>query len=130
MTLQITSLLTGLFALMMVILSLQISLARVKLGGSAKEQESDKTLRRKVRAHGNFIEYAPTMLAVVGLMEFAGGSKVMVMTIAAVFFFCRVFHALGMLYTSTPALRGAAMMVQHAAFLWAGVWLILKVLPI
>jgi uncharacterized protein len=127
MTLPITSLLAGLFALMMVILSLQISLDRVKLGA---EQQQDKTLRRKVRAHGNFIEYAPSMLILVGLMEYSGGSKTLVMSIAAVFFITRVLHALGMLYTSTAALRGAAMLVQHVAFLWAGVWLILKSLSL
>lgn len=124
MSLPITSLLAGLFALMMVPLSLQVSLRRVRLG-AGPGAEGDDTLRRRVRAHGNFIEYIPTALVAVGLMELGGAARPLVLGLAAAFLSSRLVHALGMLYTATPTLRGLAMLVQHAAFLVAGVWLVM-----
>ena len=85
-----------------------------------------ETLRRRIRAHGNFIEYAPTALIAVGLVEFGGAAQFLVIGLAAAFFFSRALHAIGMLYTSTPALRAGAMLIQHAAFLVAGGWLVFK----
>lgn len=126
MALPVTSLLAGVFALLMVTLSFQVSMRRVKMGGISAGDGGDETLRRRIRAHGNFIEYAPMALIAVGLIEFGGGVKILVWSIAVAFLFSRIAHAIGMLYTSTPALRGTAMMIQHAAFLTAGAWLIFK----
>ena len=126
MTLGITSLLVGLFALLMVPLSLQVSMRRVKLGGVSVGDAGDETLRRRIRAHGNFIEYAPTALIAVGLVEYGGASKPLVVGLALAFLLSRALHAIGMLYTSTPTLRAGAMLIQHAAFLVAGAWLVFK----
>jgi uncharacterized protein len=126
MTLQITTLLAGIFALLMVPLSLQVSTRRVKLGGVSSGSAGDETLRRRIRAHGNFIEYVPTALIAVGLIEFGGGAKPMVTGLAIAFCLSRIIHAIGTLYTSTPTLRAVAMLIQHAAFLVAGVCLVLK----
>jgi uncharacterized membrane protein YecN with MAPEG domain len=62
MTLPITSLLAGVFALLMVPLTLQISMRRARLGGISAGDGTDEVLPRRIRAHGNFIEYAPTAL--------------------------------------------------------------------
>jgi uncharacterized membrane protein YecN with MAPEG domain len=126
MTLPVTTFLAGLFALLMVPLSLQVSLRRVKLGAESSGSGRDETLRRRIRAHGNFIEYAPTALIAVGLVEFGGGPKLLGLGLAFAFGLSRVMHAIGMLYTSKPTLRAAAMLIQHVAFLVAGVWLVLK----
>lgn len=127
MTLPVTSLLAGVFALLMVPLSLQVSLRRAKLGVSAGDA-NDETLRRRIRAHGNFIEYVPMALIAVGLIEFGGAAKPLVVGLAVAFFLSRALHGIGMLYTSTPTLRAGGMLIQHLAFLMAGVWLVLKAL--
>jgi len=127
MTLPVTSLLAALFALLMVPLSLQVSMRRVRLGGVVVGDANDETLRRRIRAHGNFVEYVPTGLIVVGLVEAGGAAKLLVVGLAAALLVSRVLHAIGMLYTSTPTLRAGGMLIQHAAFLVAGVWLLLKV---
>lgn len=127
MTLSITSLLAGIFALSMVPLSLQVSLRRVKIGGVSSGDGGDETLRRRIRAHGNFIEYAPTALIVVGLVEYGGAAKPLVVGLACAFLASRILHAVGMLYASTPTLRGGGMLIQHAAFLVAGGWLVSRV---
>jgi len=128
MTLPITSLLAGLFALLMVPLSLQVSMRRIKLAGAPAGGAKDEILRRRIRAHGNFIEYAPTALIAVGLVELGGGATFLVAGLALAFFASRALHAIGMLYTSTPALRACGMLIQHAAFLAAGAWLLYRAL--
>ncbi len=127
MTLTITSLMTGIFALLMVPMSLQVSMRRVKLGGQSFGDGDDETLRRRIRAHGNFIEYAPTATICVGLVEYGGGSKILVVGLACAFIVSRILHAIGMLYTSTPTLRASGMLLQHAAFFVSGCWLIFRV---
>jgi uncharacterized protein len=124
MTLTITSLLAGIFALLMVPLSLQVSMRRVKLEGISFGDGDDDILRRRIRAHGNFIEYAPTALISVALIEYAGGTNLLVIGLACAFLVSRILHAAGTLYTSTPTLRASGMLIQHAAFLIAGCWLV------
>ena len=125
MTLPVTSLLAGIFSLLMVPLSLQVSMRRAMLGVSAGDA-NDETLRRRVRAHGNFIEYAPMAVIAVGLIEFGGASRLLAVSLAVAFFLSRTLHAIGMLYTSTPTLRAGGMLIQHVTFLVAGVWLVLE----
>ena len=127
MILPVTSLLAGIFALLMVPLSLQVSMRRVRLGGIPSGHGNDDVLRRRIRAHGNFTEYAPTALIAVGLIEYAGGARSLVIGLAGAFLFSRLLHAAGMLYSSTATLRAVAMLVQHAAFLIGGFWLVYRV---
>ena len=124
MPLPVPSLLAGVFALLMVPLSLQVSLRRVQLEKAAPDNGRDETLRRRIRAHGNFIEYVPTAILVVGLAEYAGASSNLVVGLAVAFVVSRCLHAVGMLYASTPTLRATAMLIQHVAFLISGVWLV------
>lgn len=124
MTLPVTSLLAGIFSLLMVPLSLQVSMRRAKVGADTGDA-NDETLRRRIRAHGNFIEYAPIALIAVGLLEFGSAAKPVVVGLAVAFFLSRALHAIGMLYMSTATLRAGGMLIQHVAFLVAGVWLVL-----
>jgi uncharacterized membrane protein YecN with MAPEG domain len=122
-SMEMTSLVAGIFALLIVPLSVQISLRRAKANvvfGDA----GDETLRKRIRAHGNFIEYAPMAVLVLGMIEYRGGPRWLVWSLAAGFVFSRIVHAVGMLFTSTPPVRAVAMLVNHASFLTAGVWLV------
>jgi uncharacterized protein len=131
MALPITSLLAGIFTILMVPLSLQISISRAKIGGFSGGltfgDGGDETLRRKIRAHGNFIEYAPAALIALGLVEYGGGERALVLGLAGALLISRLLHAGGMLYASTPSLRGMGMLIQHVAFIIAGGWLVLQV---
>jgi uncharacterized membrane protein YecN with MAPEG domain len=123
MSLHVTSLVAGLFALMMVPLSFQITIRRFKVR-TVSGDAGDETLRRRIRAHGNFIEYAPTALIVLGLVEGQGAPSLLVWPLGIAFLLSRAVHAIGMLYASTPMFRAIGMTVQHAAFLISGAWLI------
>lgn len=124
MSFHVTALVAGIFALMMVALSLPISLRRIAVR-SASMDAKDDVLRRRIRAHGNFAEYAPTALVVLALVEYGGAPMVLVWCLGAAFVGSRLLHAFGMLYANSIPPRSIAMAVQHAAFLGGGGWLLL-----
>jgi len=124
----ITTLVAGIFAILMVLLSLLVSLQR-KRTNTVFGDAGDNTLRRSIRAHGNFVEYAPLAVIVLGLVEYHGATAWLVSYLAMGFIFSRVAHAIGMLLTSTPFVRAIAMLVNHASFLVAGAWLVSSLLP-
>jgi uncharacterized membrane protein YecN with MAPEG domain len=114
------------FSLLMVLLSVQISLRRVALK-TTHGDAGDATLRKRIRAHGNFIEYAPLALLVLLLVELSGAARGDTWILAVGFVVARALHAAGMLFTRGPALRGIAMLVQHASFIYGAVVLIRRV---
>lgn len=123
MHLPITMLLTGIFALLMVALSLQVSFRRLALKTELGDG-NDEILRRRVRAHGNFTEYAPTGLIILAMVEYARTASVWVVTLAAILLATRLLHAYGILFAPRSQAKPVAIMTQHAAFLVAGCWLI------
>ena len=123
MTLQITSILTGIFCILIVVLSLQVSLRRREKNVSVGDA-GDRMLQRRIRAHGNFIENAPLMVLAVAFLEYNAGARWLVAVIALAFLISRVLHAIGILYMEKPTLRAIAMVMQHSAFVVAGAWLL------
>ena len=127
MSLQVTSLIAGLFALMVVPLSFLITIRRFKVR-TVFGDAGDKILRRRIRALGNFTEYVPLALIVLGLVEGQGAPSLLVWSLGIAFLASRIAHAVGMLYSTTPPLRAIGMLVQHTAFIISGVWLVFSVL--
>jgi uncharacterized protein len=125
--LHATMLLAAFFALLAVPLSLQISLRRMQIGSDSTDGGGDNVLQRRIRAHRNFSEYAPLALICTGLVEYSGASTALVWAIAGAFALGRGLHAAVMLYVSSPKPRGIPMMIQHAAFLTAAVWLVTRI---
>ena len=127
MHLPMTMLLTGIFALLMVALSLQVSFRRLALKTELGDG-NDEILRRRVRAHGNFAEYAPSALIILAMVEYTGTASLWVIVLAAVFLATRLLHAFGILYAPSSQAKPVAIMLQHGAFLVAGAWLIFAAL--
>jgi len=50
----------------------------------------------KVRTHGNFSEYTPLFLIMLGVVEGAGGHNAALMAVAALFLTARILHVFGM----------------------------------
>ncbi len=115
MDLPITSLLAALFAIMLVALSFPISLRRIKLRADIGHAD-DPVLHRRIRAQGNFVEYAPMAVVVVGLMEAAQVGAPLVWSLAGAFALGRVLHAYGMLSGVLPP-RSAGMILTYLSFL-------------
>lgn len=56
----------------------------------------DKDLARKVRAHGNFIEYVPVALLMLGLLELSGLSAAWLWGLGGALLLARALHAYGL----------------------------------
>ena len=123
MSFHITSLFAGLLTLMMVPLSFQVSLRRAGVKATFGDAD-DETLRRRIRAHGNFVEYVPAGLIALGLVEWNAAPPTLVWVLGIALLLARVLHAYGMLYATTPTFRALGMVIQHAMFLTAGGWLV------
>lgn len=76
-------------------------------------------LQAAVRAHANFIEYAPFVLILLAGIELAGGSGTWLWVAGAVFVLGRVAHALGMDRAAPNPLRAGGIVAT---------WLVLAVL--
>lgn len=79
----------------------------------------DRPLQVAVRAHANFIEYAPFVLILVAGIELAGGSATWLWIVGVVFVVARVAHAFGMDRPAPNPLRAGGIVAT---------WLVLAVL--
>ncbi|MBI3373506.1 MAG: MAPEG family protein [Betaproteobacteria bacterium] len=91
----ITAIFTGLLALMLVGISIRVTILRAKKkidffdGG-------DPELGRAIRVQGNFVEYVPLALALIGLNEWMGAAPWIVYTLGLALVAARIVHALGL----------------------------------
>ena len=124
--LLVTTLTAIVLAVALVALSLPVSLRRMATGIEAGHGD-DEILRRRVRAQGNFIEYAPLGLLVLLLAETRGAAAVLVWALAAMLVAGRALHAAGMLLGQT-SLRAPGMLLTHGAFALGAVALAVSLL--
>lgn len=126
LALPITSITAASLAVIMLPLTLQVSLRRLAIGSVVFGDGGDDVLRRRIRAFGNFIEYAPICLILLALLEAQGAGTAWLWTTSALLVAGRVIHGLGMLFAQSPAPRGLAMLMTYGAFLTPAVWLVTK----
>ena len=120
--LPITALLTGVLCVVLVALSALVSVGRFR-AGAAVGDGGDEALRRRIRAQGNFIEYAPMGLLALALVEYRLASTLLVMGLGIALVLGRLLHAGGMLGGSR-ALRAAGMVLTFASLLGSGGYLV------
>ena len=118
-----TSFAAAVSAIVLVVLSLAVSLRRVKVGTDIGLGE-DPGLIRLIRVHGNFIEYVPLALILLALAEYRGAAPALLFAIVGLLFVGRLAHAVGMLRGSTPV-RAFGMIATHGALLAAASALLL-----
>jgi uncharacterized membrane protein YecN with MAPEG domain len=99
---MITSLYTALLALILIFLSIKIiqnrRSSKISLG-----ENGDDFLQRKIRAHGNFIEYTPIFLIMLLLVEMAGLNKYFVHFFGIIFIVGRASHSYGIVIAEVRA---------------------------
>lgn len=113
--LPMTSLFAAGFALALIALSIPISLRRLKVGVMIGQSE-DKVLRNRIRAHGNFVEYVPLGLILLGLMEAQGGSGSSVLVAGGTLALGRLLHAIGM-FRPSDVVRGLGMALTYLSLI-------------
>lgn len=112
---SLTAYVAALAALALVALSLSVSLRRMKVGTELGLGD-DGVLMRRIRAQGNFVEYVPLGLILLGLAEYRGAAAVVLWAIIGLLVLGRALHAAGLLTGKTP-LRAAGMLATYAALL-------------
>lgn len=95
MTLQISALYAGLLALLLLVLSVQVSRKRqsAKVGVGHGD---DRILHLAIRTQGNFTEYVPLALVLIALWELNGQPPWMVHALGASLLAGRILHAIGL----------------------------------
>ena len=121
-SLPITSILTAAAAVALVLLSFPVALRRMKMR-AATGDAGDETLKRRVRAQGNFIEYTPLALIAIGLVEMGGAPSTTIWALGGALAAGRLLHAMGML-TMASLLRALGMVLTLGALLGSAVLLL------
>jgi len=121
---DITSHYAALLALLLVVLSMRVSLAR-RAAGIVLGLGDDRLLLRASRAQANFIEYAPMTLILILLLEMRGGPGWLLHALGSMLLAGRIAHGLGIsrepeqlrLRQLGMALTFGAMLIGAAALL-------------
>jgi len=97
-SLSITGLYAGLLTLLFIGLSMNIIRLRLKnkigIGDGGNEM-----LAKAVRVHGNFSEYIPLALLLLGIYELNGAGPLWLHALGATLFIGRILHAVGLTKT-------------------------------
>lgn len=131
--LQITAYIAAALAVIMFGLSLNVSGYRVKLGTAQGDKAkypfqdgNDEGLKHRIRAFGNFAEYTPAALIMLGLLELSHAPAYLVWGLGIAFTLGRISHAIGMLTNPyNPTLRIIGMTATYAILLVPAVWIVL-----
>jgi uncharacterized membrane protein YecN with MAPEG domain len=113
--LPITSLFVAAFSVALIVLSVPVTMRRLKVGEMVGDSV-DEILRQRIRAQGNFIEYVPLGVIGMGLVEAHAAPAWMVLIVGGALASGRVLHAIGMLHASGP-MRGFGMILTYLAIL-------------
>lgn len=98
MILPITLTIAGAAALVNIWLMMRVGQVRTSEKVSVGDGGNDKVIRR-MRAHSNYIESAPLIVILIGLIEMAGGdgsAPVWLWIVGGVYLLARVAHGMGM----------------------------------
>ncbi|ASP49136.1 MAPEG family protein [Cognaticolwellia beringensis] len=96
---MVTLSLTGFYASLLGLLyiGLSINIIRVRLSAQIGiGTNGNKTLAKRVRIHGNFSEYVPLALILLGCYEINGASAFMLHMLGGALLLARLSHAIGL----------------------------------
>jgi uncharacterized membrane protein YecN with MAPEG domain len=110
MKLHATLLIAAICALLYVFLSLRVILTRFRGEKLAVEAQADRQLQIRIRVHGNFIEYVPLTLLLMGFLEISGAKPNHLLWMGAVLIAARIAHAVGLPLKAPNPLRAFGIM--------------------
>ena len=127
---EITALCAGFLGVLGVVLAGHIGSYRGKAKVSLGDGD-DKELFCRIRKQGNYTEYVPLGLIVLGLLEMSGAAGSMALSImGACLVISRILHPLGMKPDgSTSIYRFVGMIGTLPVILVASIWLIVSQFP-
>ena len=110
MILPITTTMAAAAALLNIWLAVRCNQIRYR-GKVAQGDGGNPLLLARMRAHANFVEYAPFFLILLGLIEYARGPQQWLWLASACFFVGRVAHPLGMERPAPNPLRAGGAII-------------------
>lgn len=118
--------LTAVFAIMLMVLSVCVSLRRRELNILLGDGD-DRILRRRIRVHGNFAENAPFCVLLVLALETMLAAPQPAWVVAMILLAARILHVIGTFNRPLKHLIPVAMIAQHATLVICGGWLLVQV---
>ncbi|HEX4871440.1 MAG TPA: MAPEG family protein [Nevskiaceae bacterium] len=121
-----------LYAALLTLLFLALSVRALRLRGRFQVAVGDggqPALLRAIRAHGNFAEYVPLALILIGLVESGGGPGWLVHALGAALLIGRLAHAWGVSQVrETLQFRVVGMVLTFSVLTVASLLLLARVL--
>jgi uncharacterized membrane protein YecN with MAPEG domain len=125
----VTAVYAALLGLLAVALSTYVMANRRRAGISLGEG-GDAGLQRAIRVFGNFTEYVPTALILIGLLEACGGARLWLHILGAALLTGRVAHAVGLASNAgASAGRNIGVLLTNLTLIGAAVALLVVALP-
>ena len=126
-TLHLTALYAGILTLLQIALSINVvrNRARSKVLYS---DGGDETLARAMRTHGNFIEYVPMAIILMGIVELGGGPAWALHTYGLVLIVARLVHCYAIGWQNFPT-RVASVLTTWVLLAGAAIWSITLASP-
>ncbi|WP_372574279.1 MAPEG family protein [Ruegeria jejuensis] len=123
--LQTTLFFTAIFVIISVPMSIVVGLRRVQTGITLLHG-GDEELLRRMRAHGNFIEYVPLGLIALAGAEVAGAPVWLLILCGCALLLGRVLHYLAMRWSPDGMGRPAGALLTSVTLVALGVTILLR----
>jgi len=121
MILPITLVIAAAAGLINLWLAIRASMVRVK-GKVLFGDGGNPQMLQRMRAHANFTEYAPAILILMALIEFARGSSIWLWAAGAAFIVARLAHVIGMDRSGSNLFRMVGALGTWIVLLGLSVW--------
>jgi uncharacterized membrane protein YecN with MAPEG domain len=93
----VTPIYAGLLALLFFVLSLRV--VKLRGHGASLGDGGNPVLLRRIRAHGNFAEYVPFILLMMGMLELSHFSSYLLHALGVTLVIARLLHAYALSFT-------------------------------
>ncbi len=118
---MVTILYAGILGLIYIALSVYTIAGRFKYNQNIGDG-GHESMAKRVRVHGNFIEYVPLALILMMLAEFEGASEDMLHGLGGALVFARLIHPIGLMRKKGPSLcRSGGMIITFGVIITASI---------
>ncbi len=124
--LPVTSIFVAIATITLACLGLLVATTRLRMRIRFGDN-GEKVLMKRIRTHGNFVEYVPLALIALAIVEYNGAAKWIVWTLGGVLVVSRASHAAGIL-TGVIPFRSVGITLTFLMLTAAGILLLRQVL--
>ncbi|WP_159972991.1 MAPEG family protein [Pseudomonas sp. 8Z] len=97
---RVTLLYSGLLTIFFIVLSARVIIERAAPGKASLGDGGDPVMLRRIRGHGNFAEYVPLAIVLMGFLELSGSPHWQLHTLGLVLLAGRILHGYALSFTN------------------------------